>query len=256
MRLVLTILASTWIGVGCSKKEPKTAAKESGLKLVPRPEKKNVPDSPEALAKAFQQTLANNNAEAMMMLSLLGHGTNAWIEFSRARLQERRRIITGELSRLEKKPRGKRTDPEQARVFSLKLQLENLEKNHAASFNALHTKLPVDRKRFKEVEYHALQQGLKNARMVQDTMKLARIDTSRFTTNFLGAKLNGGPLEMCYEQDGQPLRGTIVFNCANLRNIGWVILDPPRVNPNKVFGPQPPPKKANPEPFPTPNKER
>jgi len=118
MRLVLAILASTWIGVGCSKKEPESAAKESGLKLVPRPEK-SVPDSPEVLAQAFQQTLANNNAEAMMMLSLLGHGTNAWIGFSRATLQERRRIITGELSQLEQKLRSNRTDPEQARVFSL-----------------------------------------------------------------------------------------------------------------------------------------
>jgi len=256
MRLVLAILAGAWIGVGCSEKEPTAASNGSGLKLVPPPEKKSVPNSPETLAKAFQQSLANNNAEAMMMLSLLGHGTNAWIEFSRATLQERRRGITGELSRLEEKLRAKRTDPEQARVFSLKLQLENLEKNHAASFNALHTKLPVDRKRFKEVEYHALQQGLKDAHMVQDTMKLVRIDTSRFTTNFLGAKLHGGPLELCYEQDGQPLRGTIVFNCANLRNIGWVILDPPHVNPNKVFGPQPPTKKVEPEPFPTPGKER
>ena len=255
MRLVLAILASTWIGVGCSKKEPESAAKESGLKLVPRPENKNVPDSPEALANAFQQTLANNNAEAMMMLSLLGHGTNAWIGFSRATLQERRRIITGELSRLEQKLRSNRTDPEQARVFSLKLQLENLEKNYAASFNALHTNLPIDRNRFKEVEYHMLQQGLKNAYMIQDTMKLTHIDTSRITTNFLGAKLHGGQLELRYEQDGHPLRGTIVFNCANLKNIGWVILDPPRVNPNKVFGPQPPSKKVEPEPFPTPSKK-
>ena len=100
-----------------------------------------------------------------------------------------------------------------------------------------------------------LQQGLKNAHMIQDTMKLAHIDTSRITTNFLGAKLHGGPLELRYEQDGHPLRGTIVFNCANLKNIGWVILDPPRVNPHKVFGPQPPSKKIEPEPFPTPSKK-
>ena len=38
-------------------------------------------------------------------------------------------------------------------------------------------------------------------------------------------------------------------------DIGWVILDPPRVNPNKVFGPQPPSKKVEPEPFPTPGKK-
>ena len=242
MRLVLTILAGAWIGVGCSEKESADASDGSALKLLPAPEKNSVPNSPEILAKAFQQTLANNNAEAMMMLSLLGHGTNAWIEFSRATLQEHRRNITGKLSRLEQNSRAERTDLEQARVFSLKLQLENLEKNHATSFNALHTKLPVNRKRFMEVEYHALQQGLKDAHMVQDTMELARIDTSRFTTNFLGAKLHGGPLELYYKQDGQPLRGTIVFNCANLKNIGWVILDRPRVNPNKVFGPQLPRK--------------
>ena len=136
MRLVLAILAGAWIGIGCSEKEPAPASKKSGLKLAPRPEKKSAPNSPEALARAFQKTLATNNAEAMMMLSLLGHGTNAWIEFSRATLQERRRVITGELSRLEQKPRAKRNDSEQARFFSLKLQLENLEKTHAASFNA------------------------------------------------------------------------------------------------------------------------
>ncbi|SVE39956.1 uncharacterized protein METZ01_LOCUS492810, partial [marine metagenome] len=164
MRLVLAIFAGAWIGVGCSEKEPAPVSKKSGLKLAPRPEKNSAPNSPEALAKAFQKTLANNNVEAMMMLSLLGHGTNAWIEFSRATLQERRRVITGELSRLEQKPRAKRNDSEQARLFSLKLQLENLEKTHAASFNALHGKLPVNRKRFKEVEYHALQQGLQNSR--------------------------------------------------------------------------------------------
>ena len=160
MRLVLFILAVAWIGVGCSEKNPPPARSESGLKLVPKSEKGGPITSPEALAEAFQKTLANNNAEAMMMLTLLGHGTNAWIEFSRAKLQERRRIITEELSRLEQKPRTKRTDPEQARVFSLKLQLENLEKNHTASFNSLHTQLPAERKRFREVEYHVLQQGL------------------------------------------------------------------------------------------------
>ena len=95
MRLVLAILAGAWIGVGCSEKEPAPVSKKSGLKLAPRPEKKSAPNSPEALARAFQKTLATNNAEAMMMLSLLGHGTNAWIEFSRATLQERRRVITG-----------------------------------------------------------------------------------------------------------------------------------------------------------------
>jgi|TARA_B100000959_G_scaffold243883_1_gene267456 hypothetical protein len=256
MRLVLIILAGAVIGGGCSEEEPEGTVQESGLKLGSLPEKKIVPDSPEALAKAFQQTLANNNAEAMMMLSLLGHGTNAWIEFSRATLQERRRVITGKLSRLEQKLRAKRTDTEQARVFSLKLELETLEKNHAASFNGLHTKLPADRKRFKEEEYHALQRALQDAHMIQDTMKLVLIDTSRFTTNFLGVKLHGGLLELRYEQDGHPLRGTIVFNCANLKNIGWVILDPPRVNPNKDFGPQPPPKRVDPEPFPAPGKER
>ena len=256
MRLVLAILAGAVIAGGCSENEQVPSSNESGLKLAPKPERKSTLDSPEALAKAFQKTLASNNAEAMMMLTLLGHGTNAWIEFSRATLQERRRVITGELSKLEKKPRAERTDSEQARVFSLKLQLENLEKNHASSFNALHTKLPTDRKRFKEGEYHALQRALQNASMVQDTMQLARVDTSRFTTNFLGAKLHGGPLELLYTQDGRPLRGTIVFNCANLKNVGWVILDPPRVNPNKDFGPQPPPDKVDPEPFPAPGKER
>ena len=236
MRLVLAILVGACIGVGCSEKEPAPVSKKSGLKLAPRPEEKSAPNSPEALARAFQKTLATNNAEAMMMLSLLGHGTNAWIEFSGATLQEHRRVITGELSRLEQKPRAQRNDSEQARFFSLNLQLENLEKNHAATFNALHGKLPVDRKRFKEVQYHALQQGLQHARMIQDTMKLVRIDSSHITTNFLG--------------------GTIVFNCANLRNIGWVIVDPPRVNPNEDFGPQPPPKKVESEPFPAPDKER
>ena len=256
MRLVLFIFAVAWIGVGCSEKEPAPARNESGLKLVPKPEKEGAIASPEALARAFQKTLATNNAEAMMMLSLLGHGTNAWIEFSRATLQERRRTLTGELSQLEQKLRNKRTDPEQARVFSLKLQLENLEKTHTASFNSLHTKLPAERKRFREVEYHALQQGLKNSHMVQDTMELAHVDTSQITKNFLGTKLHGGPLELYYKQDGNELRSTIIFNCASLGNIGWVILDSPRVNPNKDFGPQPPPKKANPEPFPTPDKDR
>ena len=254
MRLVLLIIASAWIGAGCSGKKDDPSKKNSGLKLAPKPIAKNKLTSPEALARAFQQTLANNNAEAMMMLSILGHGTNAWIQFSHATLQERRRKITEALSQLEQKPRAERSDSEQARVFSLKMQLENLEKTHAASFNALHTKLPADRKRFKEIEYHSLQQGLKSAQMIQDTMKLTQIDTSRITTNFLGANLHGGPLELRYEQDGQRIRGTIVFNCATLRNIGWVILDPPRVNPNKDFGPQPPRKKEEPEPFPTPGK--
>ena len=256
MRLGLFILAVVWIGVGCSEKELTPVRNESGLEVVPKPEKEGPIASPEALAIAFQKTLTNNNAEALMMLSLLGHGTNAWIEFSRATLQERRRTLTEELSRLEQKPRTKRTDREQARVFSLKLQLENLEKTHTASFNSLHTKLPAERKRFREVEYHALQQGLKNSHMVQDTMELAHVDTSQITKNFLGTKLHGGPLELHYKQDGNELRSTIIFNCASLGNIGWVILDSPRVNPNKVFGPQPPPKQANPEPFPTPDNER
>ena len=87
-------------------------------------------------------------------------------------------------------------------------------------------------------------------------MKLAHVDTSQITKNFLGAKLHGGPIELHYKQDGHALRSTIVFNCANLRNIGWVIVDPPRVNPNEDFGPQPPPKKVESEPFPAPDKER
>ena len=63
MRLVLAILAGAWIGIGCSEKEPAPASKKSGLKLAPRPEKKSAPSSPEALARAFQKTLATNNAE-------------------------------------------------------------------------------------------------------------------------------------------------------------------------------------------------
>ena len=82
MRQTLAIIALLWIGIGCSKKDPPPAnsSQPSGLKLNPKPEVRRGPDSPEALARAFQQTLAENNAEAMMMLSLLGYGTNAWVE--------------------------------------------------------------------------------------------------------------------------------------------------------------------------------
>lgn len=254
MRQALAIIALVWIGFGCSKEKPpaQPPSQPSGLKLNPKPEVKRGPNSPEALARAFQQTLAENNAEAMMMLSLLGYGTNAWLEFSQATLVERRRVITKELAQLEAKPRPQRTEPEQARLFSLKLQLSTLEKTHAAGFNALHNKLPIDRKRFKEQEYHALQQALREAHMVQDTMKLAQIDTSGLTLNFLDAKLHGGPLELRYTQDGQSLPSSITFNCADLKGIGWVILDPPRVSVNRQVGPQLPPSNPPTEPFPAP----
>jgi len=253
MRQALVIIALVWIGIGCSKdKPPAPPSQPSGLKLNPQPEVKRGPDSPEALARAFHQTLAENNAEAMMMLSLLGYGTNAWLEFSQATLVERRRIIIRELAQLESKPRPQRTEPEQARFFSLKLQLGTLEKTHAAGFNALHNKLPIDRKRFKEQEYHALQQALREAHMVQDTMKLAQIDTSGLTLNFLDAKLHGGPLKLRYTQDGQSLHSSITFNCADLKDIGWVILDPPRVSANHQVGPQLPPNPSPTEPFPAP----
>ena len=261
MRLawVIPLLTALAWGPGCGDKKPDPEPpKGSGLELIPRPPappKAPVFDSPEALAHAFQSTLAQNNAEAMLMLSLIGHGTNAWLQFSQATLQAHRQQAQLELAQLEAKPRKDRTDQEQARYFSLKIQIESLEKSHAKNFNNLHTRLPADRKRFKEQEYFALQMTLKDNGMHQDLMKLSRIDTSLISTNFLNAKLHGGPVELHYEQEGQALRGTILFNCAKLDELGWVIVDPPRIKANREFGPQAPDKGNDPEPFPAPKGE-
>tara|TARA_B100001939_G_C16933953_1_gene615139 strand:+ start:942 stop:1730 length:789 start_codon:yes stop_codon:yes gene_type:complete len=260
MRLARAIpmLAALAIGAGCGGQPPEPdPTKGSGLEYVPRPPappKAAVYDSPEALAKAFQNTLAQNNAEAMLMLSLIGHGTNAWLEFSQATLQAHRRQAQTELNTLAAKPREQRSDAEQARFFSLKVQLEALEKSHAENFNNLHIRLPADRKRFKEQEYFALQLTLKDNGMHQDLMQLDRVDTSLITTNFLNAKLHGGPVELHYRQQGEPLRGTILFNCAKLKGLGWVIVDPPRIKANREFGPQTSGPGGQPEPFPAPPK--
>ena len=250
MRLEVTIvLALLLVAVGCGKEKP------APLQAVPPKAvaKPKVPASPEELARAFQQTLLQNNAEDMMMLSLLGHGTNAWIQFSQITLQEQRRSMATELAALEAKLREERSDTEQARVFTLKVQLANLEKNHAASFNNIDRKLPADRHTFKEQGYYQLQQALKEQGMVQDQLKLAAVDTTGVTDAFLGSNLHGGEVVLRYTQDGEPVSGTISFNCALLDDLGWVIVDPPKVNPNRPFGPQAPANPDQPEPFPAPS---
>jgi len=258
MRQALSILAMLALAgaIGCGKNQPDApqgkGKTKSGLAINSKPKVHRGKDSPEELARAFQETLAANNAEAMMMLSLLGHGTNAWVQFSQATLTERRRTIETQVNALEAKPRPSRSDAEQARLFTLKQSLTNLEKTHAASFNALHTKLPADRKKFKEQEYLRLQKALIETGMVQDTMTLTHIDTTQITPNFLNANLEGGPLELHYKQDGQPLPGHITFNCAKLKNIGWVIVDPPTLKKRTRVGPQLPTGTPTVEPFPTP----
>jgi hypothetical protein len=250
MRLEVTIvLALLLVAVGCGKENP-APPKAAPPKAAAKPK---VPESPEELARAFQHTLLQNNAEAMMMLSLLGHGTNAWIEFSQITLQEQRRSMATELTALEAKLREQRSDTEQARVFTLKVRLANLEKNHAASFNNIDRKLPADRHTFKEQGYYQLQQALKEQGMVQDQLKLAAVDTTGVTDAFLGSTLRGGEVVLRYTQNGAPVSGTISFNCALLDDLGWVIVDPPKVNPNRPFGPQAPANPDQPEPFPAPS---
>ena len=89
--------------------------------------------------------------------------------------------------------------------------------------------------------------------MVQDQLKLAAVDTTGVTDAFLGSNLRGGEVVLRYTQNGEPVSGTISFNCALLDDLGWVIVDPPKVNPNRPFGPQELANPDQPEPFPAPS---
>ena len=71
--------AALTCGVGCGKAKPEPVPPPS----KPAPTATADPRStPEALARALHRSVAENDAIAMMHLSMLGAPTNAWIDFS------------------------------------------------------------------------------------------------------------------------------------------------------------------------------
>ena len=128
------------LSAGCSQKQesPPPSPKKSGLRMAPA--KLN----PDGLARAFQKTLAQNDAEQMMMLSILGHGMHNWKIIAHARNAQALKTYEAELSAAEKKPREDRTEKEQARDFTLHSLIGKIKQSNTDKFwQAQEAELPL-----------------------------------------------------------------------------------------------------------------
>ena len=148
---------------------------------------------PKDLAQEFQQTLADNDAEDMMMLSILGHGLNNWKVIAQARNARALENYEAELADAEKKPREERSEKEQARYFTLHSLIGKIKQSNTDEFwQAQEAELPNLRRQFMEQQYLQFVLALTEAGLNPEAAKLGKINTSRITDNYLQAGLNGG----------------------------------------------------------------
>ena len=138
--------------LGCSpKKEQAAPPKKTGLRLA------KAKREPQDLAQEFQQTLADNDAEDMMMLSILGHGLNNWKVIAQARNARALENYEAELADAEKKPREERSEKEQARYFTLHSLIGKIKQSNTDEFwQAQEAELPNLRRQFMEQQYKTL----------------------------------------------------------------------------------------------------
>ena len=240
------------LSAGCSQKQesPPPSPKKSGLRMAPA--KLN----PDGLARAFQKTLAQNDAEQMMMLSILGHGMHNWKIIAHARNAQALKTYEAELSAAEKKPREDRTEKEQARYFTLHSLIGKIKQSHTEEFwQAQDAELPNLRRQFVEQQYLQFVVTLTEAGLNPDTAQLGKIDTSRLSKNHLDAGLNGGLVILHFQVNGEDLETGVAFECVEFKDEGWLLVGLPKVIRHTAIGPQPETQPKALDPFSVPASE-
>ena len=245
------ILVALILIVGCSKNEPNPdAPKPSGLRLTKSKR------TPKSLAREFQQTLASNDSEALMKLSLLGQGVKNWKIIANAQNTRTLKLRESELAALDKIPPDKRSEKEQARFFSLHSEIEKIKNTGSDEYwQSQKNNLPELRRQFTEKSYLKFILTMTEAGINPDQVKLSHIDTSRITKNYLDAALHGGTVILHYNAKSKPLETGIAYDCVQFLDEGWLIVGQPRVIRHTVIGPQPKSGTEEPEPFATPSSE-
>jgi hypothetical protein len=237
--------------LGCSpKKEQASPPKKTGLRLA------KAKREPKDLAQEFQQTLAHNDAEEMMMLSILGHGLNNWKIIAQARNARALQTYEAELAAVEKKPREDRTEKEQARYFTLHSLIGKIKQSNTDEFwQAQETELPNLRRQFMEQQYLQFVLALTEAGLNPEEAKLGKIDTSRITNDYLQAGLNGGTVVLHYQAADKDLETGVAFECVKFQDEGWLIVGQPKVIRHTAIGPKPETPAASLDPFSVPASE-
>lgn len=238
--------------IGCSPQNDEASGppKTTGLRLA------KAKREPKDLATDFQQTLAINDAEAMMMLSILGHGLHNWKVIAQARNALALKAYETELAEAETKPRADRTEQEQARYFTLHSLIGKIKQSHTAEYwQAQEAELPKLRRQFMEEQYLQFVLALTEAGINPAEAELSKIDTSRVNENYLHAGLNGGLVILHYQAAGKELGTGIAFECVEFQDEGWLIVGQPKVIRHTQIGPQPEVKPEASDPFSTPSGE-
>jgi hypothetical protein len=236
------------LAAACSKKEPITApSKPSGLRLTKSKR------TPESLAQEFQKTLAINDSEALMKLSLLGQGVKNWKIIASAQNARTLKLRESELAEISKTPGDKRSEKDQARFFALHSEIEKIKKTSSDEYwQSQKDNLPALRRQFTEKSYLKFILTMNDAGINPDQVELGNIDTSRITKNYLEAGLHGGTILLHYNTKGKTLETGITYDCVEFPDEGWLIVGQPRVVRHTVIGPQPKSGIEEHEPFAAP----
>ena len=198
----------------------------------------NPHQSPEALARMFHQSISANDAIQMMHLSMLGAPTNSWIEFSGKMFRNSLKILEKNLADLEAaKPRDQRTDAEQARIFNLHAQRQQMSKAYTNSVKRLSIELPEMREHFLQRGFLDVVLQFKAAGLDPAQLTVSRIDTSKLTDQYQGIAMRGGPLTIWFAKNKTPLDITLTLVVADVPHHGWVFVQDPKLNVPPVQGP-------------------
>ena len=199
--------------------------------------------SPEVLARRFHESLSANNAIQMMHLSMLGAPTNSWSDFSGKMFRNSLKILAKNLADLESaKPREERTDAEQARIFNLHAQRQQMSEAYTNNVKRLSIELPEMREHFLQRGFLDVVLQFKAAGLDPAQLTVSRVDTSKLTDQYQGIAMRGGPLTIWFTQNQTPLDITLTLVVAKVSDHGWVFVQDPKLNVPPVQGPAPEPR--------------
>lgn len=202
--------------------------------------------TPEALARALHRSVAENDAIAMMHLSMLGAPTNAWIDFSGKMFRNSLKLLEKNLADLEAaKPRNERSEAEQLRIINLHTQREQMSNAYTNSMKRLSIELPQMRERFLQRGFLDVVLQFKAAGVDPAQLTVSRVDTAAVTDTYQGIAMRGGALTVWFAREGIPQDFTLTLVVAQIDNHGWVFVQDPKVNAAPIQGPAP---EATPEP--------
>jgi hypothetical protein len=194
--------------------------------------------SPEVLARRFHESLSANNAIQMMHLSMLGAPTNSWSDFSGKMFRNSLKILAKNLADLESaKPREERTDAEQARIFNLHAQRQQMSEAYTNNVKRLSIELPEMREHFLQRGFLDVVLQFKAAGLDPAQLTVSRIDTSKLTDQYQGIAMRGGPLTIWFAKNKTPLDITLTLVVADVPHHGWVFVQDPKLNVPPVQGP-------------------